>query len=153
MSLNVEIGGGTLLTSGFVNLDPVHGIGEWQRYAQDTPWPTGNNTVDKLRASHVLEHIPAGMNDRVKVMNEAHRVLRSGGTFEVIVPCVQVNGQMTGWQAWADPTHVSFWVFPESFHYLDGLFAANASYGINLWETVSLYVVDGWEGHWIARKP
>lgn len=145
--MNLEIGGGTLLTVGFTNLDPVHGVGEWKRYAQDTPWPTGDNTVDKLRASHVMEHIEAGMNQRVKVMNEAHRVLKSGGTFEIIVPLL-----VGTWHAIADPTHVSFWV-KESFHYFDGLFAANAHYGISLWETVSLEVENGWEGHWLGRKP
>lgn len=150
--MKIEIGGGTLLTRGYINLDPVHGTGPWKRYAQDTPWPTGDNTVDALRASHVMEHIPAGYDDRIKVMNEAHRVLKPGGLFEIIVPCVQVHGQMTGWQAWADPTHVSFWVLPESFYYFDGVFAANASYGIALWETVKLEAKDGWEGHWIGRK-
>lgn len=145
--VNIEIGGGNLLTPGYINLDPVHGIGDWKRYAQDTPWPTPSNTVDKLRASHVMEHIPAGMDHRVKVMNEAHRVLKRGGTFEIIVPLL-----VGTWHAVADPTHVSFWV-KESFHYFDGLFAANAHYGISLWETVSLDIVDGWEGHWIGRKP
>jgi ubiquinone/menaquinone biosynthesis C-methylase UbiE len=145
--MNVEIGGGTLLTNGFTNLDPVHGLGNFKRYAQDTPWPLGDNSVDKLRASHVMEHIPAGMDQRVKVMNEAHRVLKRGGTFEIIVPLL-----VGTWHAIADPTHVSFWV-KESFHYFDGLFAANAHYGISLWETVSLEVVNGWEGHWIGRKP
>lgn len=145
--MKVEIGGGTLLKPGFINLDPVHGIGDWKRHAQETPWPTGDNTVDMLRASHVMEHIPAGMDHRVKVMNEAHRVLRSGGTFEIIVPLL-----VGTWHAVADPTHVSFWV-KESFYYFDGTFAANAHYGISLWETVSLNVVDGWEGHWIGRKP
>ena len=145
--MNIEIGGGTLLTAGYINLDPVHGIGDWKRFAQDTPWPTGDNTVDKLRASHVMEHIPAGMDHRVKVMNEAHRVLKPGGIFEIIVPLL-----VGTWHAIADPTHVSFWV-KESFHYFDGLFAANAHYGISLWETVSLDVMNGWEGVWVGRKP
>lgn len=145
--MNVEIGGGTLLSRDFINLDPVHGEGPWKRFAQDTPWPTADCTVDRLRASHVMEHIPAGMEHRVKVMNEAHRVLRRGGTFEIVVPLL-----VGTWHAVADPTHVSFWVV-ESFHYFDGLFAANAHYGISLWETVSLDIVDGWEGHWIGRKP
>lgn len=151
--MQIEIGGGTLLTPGYINLDPVHGQGAWKRYAQDTPWPTGPNTVDRIRASHVMEHIPAGFDQRIKVMNEAHRVLKPGGTFEMIVPCVQVHGKMTGWQAWADPTHVSFWVLPESFHYFDGVFAANAHYGISLWKTVKLEAKDGWEGHWLGVKP
>lgn len=142
--MNVEIGGGTLIGPGWINMDPNHGEGPWRRFAQETPWPTGDNTVDALRASHVMEHIPSGQ-PRIDVMNEAHRVLKPGGVFEIIVPF------MTGsWHAIADPTHVSFWCL-ESFHYFDGLFAANANYGIKMWETIELTTEHGWEGHWKGR--
>lgn len=139
--MRIEIGGGHLVQPGWTNLDSRNGDGEWKRLAQETPWPTGDRTVDAIRASHVMEHIPAGA-ERIAVMNEAHRVLKPGGVFEIIVPF------MVGtWHAIADPTHVSFWC-KESFHYFDGLFAANADYGIRLWTTLELEVVDGWEGHW-----
>lgn len=139
----LEVGGGNLVQPGWTNLDPVNGHGEWRRRAQDTPWPTADHSVDGARASHVMEHIPAGA-DRINVMNEMHRVLRPGAQFEIIVPFL-----VGTWHAIADPTHVSFWVL-ESFHYFDGHFAANADYGIRLWETRHLEVVDGWEGHWIG---
>lgn len=139
--MRIEIGGGHLVQPGWINLDSRNGHGEWMRLAQDTPWPAADSSVDAIRASHVMEHIPAGA-ERIAVMNEAHRVLRPGGVFEIIVPL------MVGtWHAIADPTHVSFWC-KESFHYFDGLFAANADYGIRLWTTLELEVVDGWEGHW-----
>ena len=140
---SIEIGGGTLVQPGWVNLDSRNGHGEWARMAQQTPWPTGDNTVDAIRASHVMEHIPAGQ-ERIDVMNEAHRVLKPGGVFEVIVPIV--NDPLS-WHAIADPTHVSFWVL-ESFHYFDGHFAANADYGIRLWSTLELEVRGGFECHW-----
>ena len=140
---SIEIGGGTLVQPGWINLDSRNGHGEWARMAQDTPWPTGDNTVDAIRASHVMEHIPAGQ-ERIDVMNEAHRVLKPGGVFEVIVPIL--NNPLT-WHAIADPTHVSFWVL-ESFHYFDGHFAANADYGIRLWNTLELEVRGGFECHW-----
>lgn len=140
--LHLELGGG-LLAEGKVNLDPVHGVGEWRRQAQDVPWPTPDGSVASIRASHVMEHIPASA-DRIAVFNEAHRVLVQGGTFEVIVPF------MVGtWHALADPTHVSFWV-AESFHYFDGRIAPNAEYGIHPWETLVLETRDGWEGRWIG---
>lgn len=139
--MKIELGGGTLLQPGWINLDPIHGEGEWKRIAQNVPWPTPDNSIDAIRASHVMEHIPSG-KPRIDVMNEAHRVLKSGGIFEIIVPF------MVGtWHAIADPTHVSFWVV-ESFHYFDGLFAANADYGIKLWQTLELTTEQGWEGHW-----
>lgn len=131
---SIEIGGGYLVQPGWVNIDPVNGEGEWKRPAQSAPWPTGDRSVDSIRAAHVMEHIPAGA-DRIAVMNEAHRVLRPGGVFEIRVP----NALSGTWHAFADPTHVSFWCI-ESFHYFDGLFAANADYGIRPWTTLELLI-------------
>lgn len=139
--MNIEIGGGHLVQPGWVNLDSRNGEGPWCRLAQDVPWPAADDSVKAIRASHVMEHIPAG-EPRIDVMNEAHRVLAPGGVFEIIVPL------MVGtWHAIADPTHVSFWC-KESFHYFDGLFAPNADYGIKPWTTLELDVLHGWEGHW-----
>ena len=132
--MRLEIGGGHIVPAGWTNLDSRNGVGPWRRLAQDTPWPTGDRTVEAIRAAHVMEHIPAG-DPRLAVMNEAHRVLRPGGVFEVRVP----NCLSGTWHAWADPTHVSFWCV-ESFHYFDGHFAANADYGIRLWKTLELRV-------------
>ena len=140
---SIEIGGGTLVQPGWINLDSRNGDGEWRRMAQDTPWPAADNSIDGIRASHVMEHIPAG-EPRIAVMNEAHRVLKPGGVFEVIVP---ILNDPLSWHAIADPTHVSFWVL-ESFHYFDGHFAANADYGIRLWQTLELEVRGGFECHW-----
>lgn len=131
---SIEIGGGHLVQAGWTNLDAWNGLGEWKRLAQDTPWPAGDGSVDAIRAAHVMEHIPAG-EPRLAVMNEAHRVLRPGGVFEIRVP----NCLSGTWHAFADPTHVSFWCV-ESFHYFDGLFAANADYGIRPWTTVELRI-------------
>ena len=130
--MNLELGGGTLAPPGWVNLDPVHGSEGWKRYAEDVPWPAVDGSVDSILASHVMEHIPAG-STRINVMNQAHRVLRPGGVFTIRVP----NCLSGTWHAFADPTHVSFWCI-ESFHYLDGVFAANADYGISPWTTLEL---------------
>ena len=51
---SIEIGGGKLAQRGWINLDPQHGTGPWQRLAQDTPWPTGDHTIEGMRASHVM---------------------------------------------------------------------------------------------------
>lgn len=149
---SIEIGGGTLVQPGWINLDSRNGLGPWRREAQDTPWPTEDGSVDAIRASHILEHVPAGQA-RIDIFNEAHRVLKPGGVFEVILPL------MTGsWHAIADPTHVSFWC-RESFYYFmqaepgqpgQAVFAANADYGIRLWRELEWFVHDGFEGHWKA---
>jgi len=139
--MKLEIGGGTKFQRGWVNLDPIHGEGPFKRFAQDVPWPIETDSVDAIMASHVMEHIPAG-KPRIDVMNEAHRVLKPGGTFEIRVPL------MTGsWHAIADPTHVSYWV-PESFGYFDGSMGYDADYGISTWRTLFFNVSGGWEGRW-----
>ena len=92
-----------------------------------------------------MEHIPAGM-ERITVMNEAWRTLIPGGPFEIRVPL------FPRWEAIADPTHVSFWV-PQSFLYFTGQIAADADYGIKLWELENVIVHDGWELRAILRKP
>jgi SAM-dependent methyltransferase len=146
---SIEIGGGHLVQPGWVNLDCRNGFGEWCRMAQDTPWPTADGSVDAIRASHILEHVPAGQ-ERIDIFNEAWRVLRPGGTFEVLLPLVITANGLPTWHAIADPTHVSFWC-RESFHYFTGAFAANADYGIKLWTEQHWSLnPEGFEGHWIG---
>lgn len=128
----IDIGGGTIPAPGHINLDPVHGQGVWKRRVEDGI-PAADKSVDAVRASHVMEHVCAG-EDRIFVFNEVHRVLRSSGVFHVIVPRVMPTNT---WHAFADPTHVSFWVI-ESFHYFDGTFGAHADYGILPWKTLEL---------------
>jgi SAM-dependent methyltransferase len=152
----IDIGGGTIPASGCINLDIHHGEGEWRRRIQDGI-PMADNSVVACRASHVMEHIPAG-EERLFVMNEVHRVLVPGGTFEIIVPCVGVNGKLVeGWWPYADPTHVSFWYFPESWLYFcEGPFKPNADYGMKIWAALrdeDMRVEGGWEAHVIMRKP
>jgi predicted SAM-dependent methyltransferase len=152
--MNIEIGGGTLVQPGWINLDSRNGFGAWQREAQSAPWPTGDSTVDHVRASHVLEHVPAGA-DRIAIFNEVWRVLKPGGTFEVILPLVITENGLPSWHSIADPTHVSFWC-RESFHYFTAVagnpdmavFAANADYGLKLFYETHWSVNQGFEGHW-----
>lgn len=141
--MKIDIGGGTAPAPGYINLDPVHGVDQWKARIQDGI-DVDNSSCDAVRASHVLEHIMAG-HERISVFNEVHRVLKSHGTFQVIVPGVGITHH-----AWADPTHVSYWV-PESFGYFDGTIAPAADYGILPWETLDLTVAQQWEIHWLGR--
>jgi predicted SAM-dependent methyltransferase len=144
--VNLELGGGLSPWAGYVNLDPVHGEGEFRRRAQDGI-PLADGSVEQARCSHLMEHIPAGP-ERLFVFNEVWRVLRPGARFEVIVPLL-IPGR---WEPVADPTHVSFWV-KESFDYFTGAIRPAAEYGIHYWEMADWSVRDGWEGHAILRKP
>jgi SAM-dependent methyltransferase len=146
--VRLDIGGGTAPAAGFVNLDPIHGEGEFRRRIQDGI-PLPDASVEAARCSHLMEHIP--VEDRIAAFNEVWRVLIPGGEFEIAVPLFG-----TGWGAIADPTHVSFWV-KESFDYFTGDMTANADYGIRFWEWVEWRVYEGqtWgsEGHARLRKP
>jgi SAM-dependent methyltransferase len=157
----LELGGGDAPRAGYLQLDPAYEEGEMRRRAQDGI-PLPDQTVERVFASHVLEHIPAGW-DRIVTFNELHRVLRPGGVFEIVVPLVgytdhEWKPRPTGtWQPIADPTHVSFWWFPESLLYFcDGGHAPRADYGILRWAPLTRddwYVKDGWEGFAELRKP
>lgn len=117
-----------------------------------------DESVDEARASHVMEHILSGA-DRLFVMNEVHRVLKPGGVFTIIGPLIQAFGNpIHTWHAWADPTHVSYWVMPESFLYFcEGPYKPNADYGMRIWapldEEKDCELRDGWEGVVRMRKP
>jgi ubiquinone/menaquinone biosynthesis C-methylase UbiE len=51
-------------------------------YGDAMDLPFGKNTFDSVCAISLLEHVP----DPWKVINEAHRVLKKGGTFALIAP-------------------------------------------------------------------
>lgn len=145
--MRLDIGGGNFPAVDHVNLDPVHGDGEFRRKLQDgIPLPDGS--VESARCAHLMEHIPAGQQ-RIDAFNEVRRVLQPGGTFEVIVPLFPC------WGAIADPTHVSFWV-RESFGYFTGEIIPGADYGIVPWELLEwteLMFDWGTEGRALLRKP
>ncbi len=63
------------------------------------PWPWEDSSIDHIRAHDIIEHLA----DKIHTMNEAWRVLKPGGIFEIAVPTTDGPG------AWQDPTHVSFW--------------------------------------------
>lgn len=62
-------------------------------------WPWDDGSVDYIRAWDIIEHLP----DKIHTMNEAWRVLRAGGEFDIVVPTTDGRG------AWQDPQHCSFW--------------------------------------------
>jgi len=182
--VKIDIGGGTVPAPGYLNVDPVHGDSVRVRSGYDVRdlkvrvqdgIPLEAGSVEAARASHVLEHVPKEGGQLLAAMNEVWRVLRPGGEFETIVPCAGFTSEhvpdeqrspvqrqavgpvYNGWQPWADPTHVSFWWYPESWWYFTGgpggAFRANADYGIRYWEWGDGRLVDGWEAHVTLVKP
>jgi len=92
---------------GFVNVDicpPADVIADL-----NGPWPWEDSSIDEIRAYDIIEHLP----DKIHTMNEAWRVLRPGGTFDIIVPTTEGRG------AFQDPQHCSYWNRNSFFYYTD----------------------------------
>lgn len=75
-------------------------------------FPFGDNSVDEIRAFHILEHI----HNIFGLMNECHRVLKPTGSMYIVVP------KFPEGSATVDPTHIRMMV-PEQFHYFNRKFA------------------------------
>jgi len=92
----LNIGCGTDIRKGFVNLDSVklpgvnvlHNLNKY-------PWPFKDNTFDEVYASHVLEHV----SDLIKTMKEIRRVSKNGAKIIIRVPHFSCG------VSYRDPTH------------------------------------------------
>lgn len=139
--------------------------------------PIEDSSVDLVYASHFLEHIPAG-KPRLDVFNEAWRILKPGGVFELLVPLVGFTldawNKVNRWygdhqlvadpRVYADPTHVSNWWFPHSLLYFTGSGKPDepmfADYGVKAFLPLDAHpeehsrsqVEEGWVGHaWLVK--
>lgn len=129
----LDIGAGAKRDEGWETMDlsPVYSP-DFQHDLTQLPWPLADESFDELRCWHVLEHIERRY--QIPVMNEMHRVLKTGGVADIEVPVFPY------WTAMADPTHVSFFV-PQSFWYFTkSEYAEHRDlYGIKTWK-----MRDGW---------
>ena len=76
-TVRLDIGGGENPMPGWINVDRRHGM---EAYPLQYP----DNSIDEVRASHVLEHFP--MADLEKVVKEWVRVLKPGARIRIAVP-------------------------------------------------------------------
>ncbi len=105
-----------------------------------------DNSIEKVRASHFLEHI--AQPKVIEAMNEIYRILVKGGLFEIVVP------PTTGRGAFCDPTHVSFWN-DMSFRYYDKTWCRTLteSYGIKAdFQILKNEYLDEYNLHVILKK-
>ena len=90
--MKLDIGAGNALEDGWMSWDIKDG-----RNAIDLS-SIADGSVDEIRASHVLEHIPMAWT--LVALREWNRVLRSGGRLFVSVPdFARIVGQMLGGRA------------------------------------------------------
>lgn len=93
---------------GYVNVDIAPPADHIADLSSKWPWP--DSSVDEIFAHDIIEHLP----NHINTMNEAWRVLKPGGRFDVLVPTTDGRG------AWQDPGHVSFWNRNSFFYYTHG---------------------------------
>jgi glycosyltransferase involved in cell wall biosynthesis len=104
--------------------------------------PAKDETYDEIRCHHILEHIET--KNKVKVMGELWRILKTGGILDIEVP------NFPSPQSIQDPTHVSFWN-SESFRYFlksDSLYEnfhkRYSQYTVPTFERLSEELESGW---------
>jgi SAM-dependent methyltransferase len=101
--LNLNLGCSDQLYAGFIGVDrwtpPWATPENFQQADLRHSWPWADGSVDRIRCADIIEHLP----DKIHTMNEIHRVLKPGGTVEIVVPTTEGRG------AWQDPTHCSYW--------------------------------------------
>lgn len=75
--MKLDLGAGRISPAGYIPLGRRHG-------SEIYPLPYPDNSVDAIRASHVLEHFPSLQVDGV--VQEWARVLKPGGLMQIAVP-------------------------------------------------------------------
>lgn len=97
--MKLNLGCGADIRDGWVNLDmcPAQGV-DVVHVLGSGPLPFDNATFDLIRASHVLEHV----QNWEYVLHECYRVMRPGGSLEILVPY--------GINAIQHPYHIRFFL-------------------------------------------
>jgi SAM-dependent methyltransferase len=93
---------------GFCNVDRMEPADLVADLDQRWPWPDGS--VEEIVASDIFEHLES----KIHAMNEAWRVLRTGGQLNLRVPTTDGRG------AFQDPTHKTFWTPHDLLYYVPG---------------------------------
>ena len=109
----LDLGGGSNPNPGYVNIDIldlpevdiVHDL-------ETFPWPLEDESVIRVIASHILEHINPHKGVFINVMNEVWRVMKPGGQFAIAVPHAESKGY------YQDPTHCNP-INEMTMHYFD----------------------------------
>lgn len=106
--MRVNLGCSDALIPGYLNVDCVPPCD--QIVDLSAPWPWPDSYFDEVRAYDIIEHLPS----KALTMNEAWRVLKPKGRFDIEVPTTDGRG------AFQDPTHVSFWSANDMRYYVAG---------------------------------
>ena len=98
-AIKLNLGCGQRRLAGYVNVD-MFGEPDLRWNLEQFPWPWPDNAVGEVEMSHVLEHLGAGSDVFIRIMQELYRVCRAGAIVRVTVPHPRHDTFL------ADPTHV-----------------------------------------------
>ena len=97
--MRLNLGSGPWAKEGYINCDRIsHPTVDVVHDLNQVPWPFDDASVEHVYACNILEHL----NNLVPVMEEIWRILKVGGTAEIIVPYYHCPA------AFRDPTHQQF---------------------------------------------
>ena len=99
--IKLNIGSGVRNKPSYINVDIRKDVGADIVADLSKDFPFKPDTIDEVRASDFLEHIPIGKT--IGLIEEIYRVLKPNGMFKHSTPSTDGRG------AFQDPTHVSFW--------------------------------------------
>lgn len=107
---NLYLGAGSDRKEGFIHLDayPFEGIDFVWRCPDSLPYE--DSSVDYVFTQDFLEHIEP--KDKIPLMNEIWRVLKSEGVMEHIIPLAGSRNDF------GSPSHLSHW-HPQQFEHFD----------------------------------
>jgi SAM-dependent methyltransferase len=96
--MRLDLGCGPNPKAGFIGVD-VRDYGRSDILVHDLrgPWKWDDDSVDEVYSSHFVEHLTA--RERMNFANELFRVLKPGGTAEIITP------HWSSGRAYGDLTH------------------------------------------------
>lgn len=113
--LRLDLGCGHNPEPGYMGVDLLPSAGRQMNLCNGEPWLFEGGSVDELRASHFIEHIPQreirGQNAFFWFFDEAWRVAKVGALFHLKWPAHD-----SVW-AFQDPTHCRF-IPPQTMGYL-----------------------------------
>ena len=127
VELRLNLGCGKVPKAGFINVDRLclPGVDQQVDLFQ-FPWPWGDNSVDEIYASHLIEHIPhqvegSQLDGFFAFFAECWRILKPGAEITLIAPYGFSVGAMQ------DPTHTRF-IVESTFSYLAQVDDCNFDY-------------------------
>ena len=110
MRLNPGCGNNKI--EGYLNVDSQESCAPDQVVDLETfPWPFGDNSVDEIIMSHVLEHLGETKEIYLLIITELYRICQPDAEINIMVPHPRHDDFVT------DPTHIRP-ILPQQFHLL-----------------------------------